>query len=167
MFFPDRAWHRANSRNKKNPRRMLGFEPTSFFHESARSSCTRLYWDFPQHPSHVIPMPEAAVLTSLPHRAITTNYSRDIPRRRKLTFNQRTTLFPYQSLLGVRTRAPPICRHQIAICLWKFIVFAITADSFPAGAAKSPYSIPFLHTSHARVFLSTRESRLGAVFASY
>lgn len=42
----------------------------------------------------------------------------------KLTFNQRRDIVSLSGLIG-NTHAP-ICRHQIAICLWKFIVFAIT-----------------------------------------
>lgn len=71
------------------------------------------------------------------------------------------TLFPYQSLLGVSTRAhaelrAPICRHQIAICLWKFIVFAITVDSFPTGATPrneiTLFNSLFAYITHAGVF---------------
>lgn len=70
----------------------------------------------------------------------------------------------------------PICRHQNAICLWKFIVFAITADSFPLATPRNEITLfnsLFAYITYGALegntagFVCTRESRLGCVFASY
>lgn len=70
----------------------------------------------------------------------------------------------------------PICRHQNAICLWKFIVFAITVDSFPLATPRNEITLfnsLFAYITRCVLegniagFVCTCESRLGRVFSSY